>query len=107
MNELLIRSLEQTPLPVQIAFLLHYRKIRHADFSRKLAVSPATLSNWLSGKTRPKPGKYVPAAAEILDCPPEMLMKGAGLPFSADSCVPSGPLIRIRISGFPSGQDFR
>ena len=98
MNELLIRSLEQTPLPVQIAFLLHYRKIRHTDFSRKLAVSPATLSNWLSGKTRPKPGKYVPAAAEILDCPPEMLMKGAGLPFSADSCVPSGPLIRSRIA---------
>ena len=33
MNELLVRSLEFTPLPVQLDFLLHYLNIRYSDFS--------------------------------------------------------------------------
>ena len=98
MNELLVRSLEFIPLPVQLDFLLHYLKIRYSDFSGKLGIAPATLSNWLSGKTRPKPEKYAVRMASLLDCPPELLVRGASLPYAPGGSVSSGSLVRKRLA---------
>lgn len=98
MNELLVQALEFTPLPVQLGFLLHYLKIRHSDFSGKLGITPATLSNWLSGKIRPKPEKYAAGMASLLDCPPELLIRGASLPYVPGGGVSSGSLVRKRLA---------